>query len=136
MVWHCTKGMHAHIICLANRRILDALKKSARFGQYIDIRWIYDVHRLAKYLSKEMTPQAYRAFGRRISRKDGSHQLPGGGSRVRLSSALKADAIAAGYVTPWKRENAKRKPKEARKPHKDPRPRQIKSSEAPAQLAS
>jgi hypothetical protein len=129
MVWHCTKGLHAHIICLANRRILDALKKSARFGQYIDIRWIYDVHRLAKYLSKEMTPQAYLSNGRRIRRKKGAHQLPGGGDRVRLSSALKEDAIAAGYVTPWKPTNAKRKPPEARASN---RPRQTKSSEAPS----
>jgi hypothetical protein len=132
VVWHCTKGMHANIICLANRRILDALKESARFGKYLYREWIYDIHGLAKYLSQEMTPQAYRAFGRRIDRKDGSHQLPGGGDRVRLSSALKADAIAAGYVTRWKRTNAKRKPPEARKPPKDYRPRQTKSNEAPS----
>jgi hypothetical protein len=36
--------------------------------------------------------------------------LEGGGDRVRLSDALKQDAIAAGYVRPWKRTNAKRQP--------------------------
>jgi hypothetical protein len=131
LVWHCSKGLHAHVICPANRRILDALKESARFGQYLHQQWAFDVHVLAKYLSREMTPQAYRRYGGSIRRKRGSHQLPGGGDRVRLSSALKADAIAAGYITPWKPTNAKRKPPEARKPPKDYRPRRIKSSAAP-----
>jgi len=132
VVWHGSKGLHANIICLANRRILDALRKSARFGQYLYLEWIYDIHGLAGYLSEEMTPQADFAFGRRLCRKPGSHQLPGGGDRVRLSSALKTDAIEARYVTPWKRTNAKRKPPEARKPRKDYRPRQTKSNEAPS----
>lgn len=131
LVWHCSKGLHAHVICPANRRILDALKKSARFGQYLHQRWVFDVHRLAEYLSQEMTPQAHRRYGGRIRRKRGSHQLPGGGDRVRLSSALKAAALAAGYVQAWKSTNAKRTPPEARKPHKDYRPRRIKSSTAP-----
>jgi hypothetical protein len=34
---------------------------------------------------------------------------------VRLSDALKQDAIAAGYVRPWKRTNAKRQPDGSRK---------------------
>lgn len=128
-VWHCDKGQHAHIICPANRKILDALKKSARFGKYLHQQWAFDVHRLAKYLSNEMTPQAHRANGRRIRRKPGSHQLPGGGDRVRLSSALKNAAIAAGLVELWQPTNAKRQ--EARAPSKDYRPRRIKNSAAP-----
>jgi hypothetical protein len=127
-VWHCDKGQHAHIICPANRRILDSLKKSARFGKYLHQQWVFDVHRLARYLSNEMTPQAHRSSGGRIRRKTGSHQLPGGGDRVRLSSALKNAAIAAGHVELWQPTNAKRKPKEART---SGRPYRIRSGKAP-----
>lgn len=112
LVWHCTKGLHAHVICPANRRIRKALQRSVRFGQYLYRKWVFDVHGLAEYLSQECIPQA--AFKRRIRRKRGSHQLPGGGDRVRLSEGLKADAIAAGYVDEWQPTNAKRKPRESR----------------------
>jgi len=44
-------------------------------------------------------------LGGRIS---GSHRLPGGGDRVRLSRELERDAIEAGYVEPWRHTNAKR----------------------------
>lgn len=128
LVWHCDKGLHAHVVCPANRRIRDALKKSARFGQYLHRRYVFDVHGLARYLSNEMTPQAHHATGRRIRRKRGSHRLPGGGDRVRLSSALKKAAIASGHVQPWKPENAQRKPKEARAPG---RPYRIRCGKAP-----
>ena len=63
---------------------------------------------LKKYLAKERTPQAgyrRRDLGGRIS---GSHLLPGGGDRVRLSRQLERDAIEAGLVDPWKHTNAKR----------------------------
>lgn len=126
LVLHCDKGLHAHVICPANRRIRDALKKSARFGHYLHRRYVFDVHGLANYLANEMTPQAHRATGGGIRRKRGSHQLPGGGDRVRLSSALKEAVIAAGYVERWKPTNAKRK--EART---SGRPYRIRSGKAP-----
>ena len=124
LVWHCSKGLHAHVICPANQRILDALMRSARFGQYLYRKWVFDVHGLAEYLSQECIPQA--AFKRRIRRKRGSHQLPGGGDRVRLSECLKADAIAAGYVDDWQPTNAKRS--EARAPT---RPYKIRRAKSP-----
>src|SRR5262245_1745202 len=62
-----------------------------------------------KYLAKERTPQAgYRRshmFGGRLA---GSHRLPGGGDRVRLSRELERDSIEASYVEPWRRTNARR----------------------------
>ena len=62
-----------------------------------------------KYLSKERTPQAgYRRNHLLGDRLNGSHLLPGGGDRVRLSKALERDAIAAGYVQAWKHSNARR----------------------------
>jgi hypothetical protein len=77
-----------------------------------------DIGGLKKYLAKERTPQAghrRRDLGGRIR---GSHLLPGGGDRVRLSRQLERDAIEAGLVDPWKHTNAKRSAQ-----RKDYRPR-------------
>jgi len=87
----------------------------------IDVRPVTDNNALAhKYLAKERTPQAgYRrghVLGGRIA---GSHRIPGGGDRVRLSRELERDAIEAGYVEPWRHTYAKRSAEE--KPHR-PRP--------------
>lgn len=94
------------------------LKQSARFGELLDIRPVPDPDGLTrKYLAKERTPQA--GYGReRIlgGRLRGSHQLPGGGDRVRLSRELERDAIEAGYVEPWQHTNARRSTEE--KPHR------------------
>jgi hypothetical protein len=49
-------------------------------------------------------------------RLKGSHRLPGGGDRVRLSRGLERDAIDAGYVAPWQHTNAKRSTE--RKPYR------------------
>jgi len=60
-----------------------------------------------KYLAKERTPQAgYRRAHTLGGRIVGSHRLPGGGDRVRLSRELERDAIEAGYVQPWQHTNA------------------------------
>jgi hypothetical protein len=103
-------GLHAHIMFLGTHDITQRLKQSARFGEVLDVRPVTDPDGLTRnYLAKERTPQAgYRReyiLGGRIR---GSHRLPGGGDRVRLSRELERDAIEAGYVEPWRRTNARR----------------------------
>jgi hypothetical protein len=103
-------GLHAHITFLGTRHIAKRLKQSARFGELLDIQPVTDPDGLTrKYLAKERTPQAgygrKHIFGGRIR---GSHRLPGGGDRVRLSRELERDAIEAGYVERWQHTNAKR----------------------------
>ena len=107
-------GLHAHITFLGTRDIAKRLKQSARFGELLDIQPVTNPNRLTrKYLAKERTSQAgygrERIFGGRIR---GSHRLPGGGDRVRLSRELERDAIEAGYVEPWQHSNAKRSAEE------------------------
>jgi hypothetical protein len=103
-------GLHGHIMFLGTRDIAKRLKQSARFGELLDIRPVTDPDGLTrKYLAKERTPQA--GYGREYilgGRIRGSHRLPGGGDRVRLSRELERDAIGAGYVEPWQHTNAKR----------------------------
>lgn len=128
LVWECGGGLHAHVVFIANKGIVDGLRNSARFRQFLNVRWAYRPNGLPCYLSKERTPQAQYGVGDFIggARKRGSHQLPGGGDRVRLSKALKADAIAAGYIENWQATNAKRS--EARAPS---RPYRIRRSKSP-----
>jgi hypothetical protein len=103
-------GLHAHITFLGTRDIAKRLEQSARFGELLDIRPVTDPDGLTrKYLAKERTPQA--GYGREYilgGRLRGSHRLPGGGDRVRLSRELERDAIEAGYVEPWRHTNARR----------------------------
>jgi hypothetical protein len=103
-------GLHAHIMFLGTRDITKRLKQSARFGELLDVRPVTDPDGLTrKYLAKERTPQA--GYGREYilgGRIRGSHRLPGGGDRVRLSRELERDAIEAGYVEAWRHTNAKR----------------------------
>ena len=110
-VFETIGGLHAHMLFHGNRKLVKRLMKSAALKPLVDVRWAYDVRGLSEaYLCKERTPQANHGLGHRLKggRKKGSHRLPGGGDRVRLSGALKHDAIAAGYVEPWKQTNAKR----------------------------
>ena len=110
-VHECARGLHAHILFLGNKNIISQLQHSSAFGQFLDVRSVYDLDGLARrYLVKERTPQAQYAVGHMLhgSRSAGSHKLPGGGDRVRLSEMLRYDATAAGYVQPWKKTNAKR----------------------------
>jgi hypothetical protein len=99
--------LHAHILFIGNRDIADVLRRS-RLCIAAKIELVTDIGGLKKYLAKERTPQAgykRRDLGGRIS---GSHRLPGGGDRVRLSRQLERDAIEAGLVQAWKHTNAKR----------------------------
>jgi hypothetical protein len=105
-------GLHAHIMFLGMCDMAKRLKQSARFGELLDIRPVTDLNGLTrKYLAKERTPQA--GYGREYmlglgGRIRGSHRLPGGGDRVRLSRELERDAIEAGYVEAWQHTNARR----------------------------
>jgi hypothetical protein len=103
-------GLHAHITFLGTRHIAKRVKQSRRFGELLDIRPVTDPDGLTrKYLAKERTPQA--GYGREFilgGRIRGSHRLPGGGDRVRLSRELERDAIEPGYVEPWQHTNARR----------------------------
>ena len=111
-------GIHAHITFLGTRHIAKRLKQSTRFGELLDIRPVTDSNGLTrKYLAKERTPQA--GYGREHilgGRIRGSHRLPGGGDRVRLSRELERDAIETGYVEAWQHSNARRSL--ARKPYR------------------
>lgn len=115
--------LHAHIVFVANRNIAIALGRSrlcigTKIGPITSIEGL-----TKKYLTKERTPQAgygRRDLGKRIG---GSHRLPGGGDRVRLSRQLERDAIEAGLVEPWKHTNAKRSNQ-----RKDYRPRRSSHS--------
>jgi hypothetical protein len=103
-------GLHAHIVFIGTLEIASRLQASKQFGQFIDVRVVTDRDGLTrKYLAKECTPQA--GYGRNHllgGRIAGSHRLPGGGDRVRLSRLLERDAIEAGYVEPWRHTYARR----------------------------
>jgi hypothetical protein len=107
-------GLHAHIAFIGTDDIARRLRASKQFGDVVDVRYVTDHNDLArKYLAKERTPQAgYRRSHLLGGRLVGSHQLPGGGDRVRLSRELERDAIEAGYVEPWQHTNAKRSAEE------------------------
>jgi hypothetical protein len=118
-VLETSNGLHAHIPFISDRAgaITDAIKRSEKFGDLVHVEPIYDPQGLARrYLAKERTPQAgYRRAHLLGGRIPGSHRLPGGGDRVRLSRDLERDAIEAGYVSAWQHTNARRK--SARKPY-------------------
>src|SRR5262249_6129524 len=97
--------LHAHIVFLGNRDVAVALGRS-RLCTCTKIARVTNIGGLKNYLAKERTPQA--GYGRRDlgGRIRGSHRLPGGGDRVRLSRQLERDAIKAGLVQPWKHTNA------------------------------
>lgn len=103
-------GLHAHIVFIGNREIVQRLKSSAAFGEILKVDPVTDPAGLARgYLAKERTPQA--GYGRAQmlgGRLKGSHRLDGGGDRVRLSRELERDAIDAAYIEPWQHKNARR----------------------------
>lgn len=63
---------------------------------------------VVSYLSKECTPQAWGASGFSVRREQGSHKLPGGGDRVRLSRTLEAELIEAGRIEKYAKSYSKR----------------------------
>jgi hypothetical protein len=125
-IFESRPGLHAHMVFVGNRDIAETLRRSRLcIGTKIDP--VTSIEGLKKrYLAKERTPQA--GYGRRDlgGRIRGSHRLPGGGDRVRLSRQLERDAIEAGLVQPWKHTNAKRSAQ-----RKDYRLRRLNPSKAP-----
>jgi hypothetical protein len=106
-VFESRPKLHAHILFVGNPNVVDTLRRS-RLCIAAKIEPVTNIEGLKDYLAKERTPQAgyrRRDLGGRIA---GSHRLPGGGDRVRLSRQLERDAIEAGLVQPWKHTNAKR----------------------------
>lgn len=103
-------GLHAHIVFLGIREIVERLKSSAAFGEFIQVNPVTNPAGIThKYLAKERTPQA--GYGREWmlgGRLRGSHRLDGGGDRVRQSRDLERDAISSGYVINWRHTNARR----------------------------
>ena len=114
-VFEGSGGLHANIVFVGNGKLARRLRSST-FGDTIQIKRVHDSEGLSQaYLAKERTPQAgyNRQFGGRLR---GSHPLPGGGDRVRLSRGLERDAVESGFVYPWRHTNARRS--EQREPYR------------------
>ena len=109
-VWETNPGPHCHLICAAPPKKAHALRKSFRRSELFDdvnVQPVTDMTRLVnEYLGKEQTQQARFAFGKPI--RSGSYKLPGGGDRVRMATALEAELIRDGQITPWRKTNARR----------------------------
>ena len=124
-----TAGLHAHIVFIGSDKIEAHLRGSAVFAEIFGapktIRPVHDQHGLTRgYLAKTRTPQAgYRRQHMLGGRLRGSHQLDGGGDRVRLSRELERDFTEAAFVAPWVHTNARRST--LRKAY---RPRRLKRS--------
>lgn len=116
-----TKG--PHLVYLGSDEIQQRLRRH-RFDGDVVFDPVTDAETLRRgYLVKERTVQANYKRQRffRGGRIKGSHKLPGGGDRVRLTGELTHDAIAARYIDPWPKRYAKRAPATARKDYR-PRP--------------
>jgi hypothetical protein len=109
-VFEISGALHAHFAFIGNPDIVSRLRHSAAFGHLLEIQPVTNARGLTcNYHAKERTPQAgYRRSHLLGGRRPGSHKLPGGGDRVRLSRELERDAIEAEYVEPWLHTNAKR----------------------------
>lgn len=113
-----TKG--PHLVYLGSDEIEGRLQRH-RFDGDVQFDPVTDPLKLRRgYLVKERTSQANykRQQFFKGGRIKGSHELPGGGDRVRLSGELERDAIAAGYIDPWRKTNARRTPATARKDYR------------------
>ena len=109
VVFETLPKLHAHIIFIGSGEIADALNRSDVCAGS-NVAPVTEVEGLSKnYLVKERVPQAN--FGRTDlgGRICGSHEIEGGGDRVRLSRELERDAIEAGLIRDWQHTNAKRK---------------------------
>lgn len=113
-------GLHANFVFVGDERLARRLCRSFScymqsgygHGPGYSMQLVDDPVNLAsRYLSKERTVQANYALGwSQQTRACGSHRMEGGGDRVSLSTALKADGIAAGAIEPWQATNARRSP--------------------------
>src|SRR5262249_7682638 len=81
-------GLHCHVVFISCRKIAERLRRS-KFDPIIKIARVTDPDGLVRrYLAKERTQVGYRRSHVLGGRLKGSHQLPGGGDRVRLSLAI------------------------------------------------
>ena len=91
-------GLHGHFVVGCSLARARSVTQSPRFSRYgagkEAVKHVRAFEGLSNYLGK-------------TAGSSESHPLPGGGDRVRLSPRLRADAIAAGAVTDWKRTNAR-----------------------------
>lgn len=84
-------------------------------GNSLDCRPIRDWN-WPNYLLKEATSQAWYGAGKNFRRKKGSHRLPGGGDRVRLSDSLKKALLGSNKIEPYEGEYRARKTPTKRRP--------------------
>lgn len=117
-VLEVTGGLHGNCIFVGDETIARRLCRS--FSQYMQggygvgegygMQPVHDAAYLAsRYLTKERTIQANYGLGwSQRTRIKGSHCIEGGGDRVRLSTALREDAISASAIEPWQKTNARR----------------------------
>lgn len=111
-VFETEVALHGNVVFVGHEKIASSLRRS--FSEYLRsdraLQPVRDVNRLTRsYLVKEGTQQAMRSCHLHPNtRRKGSHRIEGGGDRVRLSPALRADALAVGAIEPWQRTHAKR----------------------------
>jgi hypothetical protein len=99
----------AHIVApmrsAADRdRFVEAINSSASYGDTL-AEPVYNRERLKGYCLKETAPEA--AYLKGIRRIKGTHPLPEGGDRVRVSPAVRDALIRAKRVKPYRRTYAK-----------------------------
>lgn len=125
-VWEAASGLHANVVFAANPVIVAALRRSVTLKPYLRgenaLRECFDVDRLVgSYLTKERRPNV-KGGSWLGTRRKGQHRLgEGGGDRVSVSEALRAELVASGKVQPWKRTYVRRLPK-AQPPAPEPTP--------------
>jgi hypothetical protein len=125
-----------HLVYLGNDELEQRLQRH-RFDGNVQFDPVNDSLRLRRaYLVKERTTQAnyQRQQFFKGGRIKGSHKLPGGGDRVRLTGELERDAVAAGYIEPWRKTYAQRMPRTARKDYRS-RPILKRACKASGQIA-
>ena len=102
---------HLHAIAAAPRgkvkRMCKAIDGSNVLGD-VKATVVTDMPNLVGYLAKERTTEASYADGNRTRRIPGSHKLPDGGDRQRVSRELKNALIGEGLVDDWTKTNARR----------------------------
>ncbi len=106
--------LHLHLFAAAPRgkvrRMCRAIEGSKILGD-VDARPVYDMNGAVNYALGELTTEAkfsLKKRGRNIRRIKGSHKIPDGGDRQRLSRGLEREMIGAGIIKPWTKTNARR----------------------------
>ena len=105
-------SLHLHLLAAAPFRkanvMCRAIEGSTIHGD-VDARPVPDMNGLVGYLLGEVTTEAHYGLGPQTRRIPGSHKIPDGGDRQRLSRGLTTALIGARLIEPWTRTNARRK---------------------------